>query len=437
MAVLVIASAVVLTYPGKTAESGKMRVVASFYPLYYFSSEIGKDRVDASMLIPDNAEPHAWDPTPSDLMKVIGAKVVVYNGQSFEPWMQNFLAQVDQSKMQVVDTSVGVDFLLSDTVIWPYEQAVRLLSNGPNLTVMTSLTKETATMVEASPSTLNIQIDGSGLNHSGYLRLNLTAPDDFRFFVTDPVQFEILYQNGTAITPELVIGHEDRYPAFDNAKFIGLEDQPEGVYYIHMTSATDRTKMVIVQGSGEVGSAGGEPHEHGLNDPHFWIDPVSAKVQVDNILSAFKIADPGNATYYQANANALKARLDNMDQNFTVGLQNRTKNAIITTHEGFNYLAQRYHFSAYGAIGISGDQQPSAQDLANLAQKVEELGLHYVYSEPIFSDSVINTIASETGATVLILDGAHGRTGTHAGMDYFQIMEANLQSLATGLEVIS
>jgi zinc transport system substrate-binding protein len=72
-----------------------------------------------------------------------------------------------------------------------------------------------------------------------------------------------------------------------------------------------------------------------------------------------------------------------------------------------------------------------------LAQKVEELGLHYVYSEPIFSDSVINTIASETGATVLILDGAHGRTGTHAGMDYFQIMEANLQSLATGLEVIS
>jgi zinc transport system substrate-binding protein len=72
-----------------------------------------------------------------------------------------------------------------------------------------------------------------------------------------------------------------------------------------------------------------------------------------------------------------------------------------------------------------------------LADQVRTLGLHYVFSEPIFSDAVINTIASETGTQVLVLDGIHGRSGVHVGMDYFQIMRANLQALEVGLEVTS
>jgi hypothetical protein len=49
----------------------------------------------------------------------------------------------------------------------------------------------------------------------------------------------------------------------------------------------------------------------------------------------------------------------------------------------------------------------------------------------------MHTVAAETGAGVLVLDGIHGRSGVHAGMDYFQIMYANLVSLSTGLEVTS
>jgi zinc transport system substrate-binding protein len=63
--------------------------------------------------------------------------------------------------------------------------------------------------------------------------------------------------------------------------------------------------------------------------------------------------------------------------------------------------------------------------------------LHYVFSEPVFSDAVIDTVASETGAQVLVLDGVHGRSGVHVDMDYFQIMRANLEALEKGLEVTS
>ncbi|MGD0818810.1 MAG: zinc ABC transporter substrate-binding protein, partial [Methanomassiliicoccales archaeon] len=121
--VLVVSSGLIFASSQNINKTGKLQVMASFYPLYYFSNEIGKDKVEVNMLIPDNAEPHAWEPAPSDLIKVSTAKVLVYNGAAFEPWMSNFLSQVDQSHMTVVDTSVGVDLLLSDTVIWPYDHA--------------------------------------------------------------------------------------------------------------------------------------------------------------------------------------------------------------------------------------------------------------------------------------------------------------------------
>ena len=267
---------------------------------------------------------------------------------------------------------------------------------------------------------------------SGYLRLNLTTPDDFRIFMTNDTQFEVQYDDGTTITPELTLGYEDRYPLFNNSKFMGLESEPHRhvLHAFHFCQQPDQNG----DRSGQWRGRGGRSvHEHGVNDPHFWIDPVSAKVQVNRTSpTPSRPADPANATFYQANADNLNDRLDSLNQEYVVGLQNRTKNAIITTHEGFNYLAQRYHFDAYGAVGISGDNQPSAQDIAALADQVRALDLHYVFSEPVFSDAVIATVASETGAQVLVLDGVHGRSGVHVDMDYFQIMRANLEALEKG-----
>ncbi|MDD1769568.1 MAG: zinc ABC transporter substrate-binding protein [Methanomassiliicoccales archaeon] len=274
-----------------SAIAGKPQVVATFYPLAYFAEQIGGDRVDVIQLMPDNAEPHAWEPRPSDLLRTDRASVFIYNGAGFEPWADNFISSLaHRDSIVFVDTST-------------------------NLSVTTA--------------------------------------------------------NGNRL------------------------------------------------------------------DPHFWLDPLSAKVQVENILRGLIRANPTNATYFESNAAALDARLDALDHDFRVGLQNRTKNDFVTTHEGFDYLAFRYGLDAHAAVGISADQEPSPADLAALTNLVRSLGLHYVFSEPVFSDAVVRTIAAETGAQVLVLDGIHGRSGVHAGMDYFQIMYTNLAELRIGLEVTS
>jgi zinc transport system substrate-binding protein len=170
-------------------------------------------------------------------------------------------------------------------------------------------------------------------------------------------------------------------------------------------------------------------------DPHFWLDPLAAAVQAENIADAMVAADPDHAAYYQDNCGELVERLVQLDADFKAGLENKTKDVIVTTHEGFDYMALRYNFTAYGAVGISGEDQPSAGEMADLVDLVEELDIDYIYSEPLFDDAIMQQISDETGAEVLILDGVHGRSGPHADMDYFEIMYENLESLRKGLEV--
>jgi zinc transport system substrate-binding protein len=432
VAVLVVAGSAVLLSSANKPASDKLQVVATFYPLYYFSSEIGGDLVEASMLIPDNSEPHSWEPTASDMIAVDEADVMVYNGAGFEPWIGTVLGAVNTSDLVVVDTSRNMELLMSDEVREMYDAAVDALGNGASSTVTASSDASSAPTVNAS-GFVNVNFAPAPDGYGGYVKVVSAEGGDLRFFVTDSTEFTISSPNGTELEYELDNGAVSAYPMFNGSKFVELEGGEE--YVIRFASATSAGTGLIAVAAEE--SEGVEEHHHGLNDPHFWLDPVSAEVQVNNILDGFVQADPDHAEEYRANAANLTERLDKLDQAFADGLAGRTKNAIITTHEGFNYLASRYGFEAYAATGISADSQPSAQDLAALVDQVSALNLHYVFSEPIYSDSVMKTIASETGATVLVLDGVHGRSGVHAEMDYFEIMYANLEQLRIGLEVSS
>jgi hypothetical protein len=264
----------------------------------------------------------------------------------------------------------------------------------------------------------------------GSLWLNISEAGDYRLFLDASTDVALFDENGTMMDLEMLLDEVAGHPAFERGVFLEL---PNGITRLSLNRSTsEQVHMVVLQVQSE-----GEGHEHGLNDPHFWLDPLSAKVQVDNIAAAFVQADPGNSTYYRTNAQDLKGRLDELNQAFAYGLEGRTKNDIVTTHEGFNYLATRYGFQAHAAIGISGDEQPSANDIARLTDLIDELGLHYVFSEPTFSDAIIEQISAQTGAEVLILDGVHSQSGVDADKDYFEIMYANLASLQQGLEVNS
>ena len=81
----------------------KVTVVASFYPLYEFASRVGGDRVKVSSLVPAGVEPHDWEPTPQDRLRVQSASMLVINGAGLESWAHDVEANA------VIDTSQGID----------------------------------------------------------------------------------------------------------------------------------------------------------------------------------------------------------------------------------------------------------------------------------------------------------------------------------------
>ena len=80
-----------------------------------------------NMLIPDNAEPHTWEPAPSDLIRVSNSKVLVYNGVNFEPWMSASLARsINQKLASLIPALVWTSSVRHRD--GPDDQAVALLA---------------------------------------------------------------------------------------------------------------------------------------------------------------------------------------------------------------------------------------------------------------------------------------------------------------------
>lgn len=100
----------------------KVKVVASFFPIYEFVKKVGGDKVDPSVLIPIGAEPHDFDPTIQQIQGVESAAILVNNGAGME---KTWISKVNPKF--AVDTSKGLNLLatnddeihgLSDPHIW-------------------------------------------------------------------------------------------------------------------------------------------------------------------------------------------------------------------------------------------------------------------------------------------------------------------------------
>jgi len=92
----------------ETNNSPKIKVVTSFYPLYFFTSEIVGDKADVSNLIPSGAEPHGYEPTARDMTLIESSNLLVLNGGGLEGWSENVQSNLNKDKTKVVVTGEGL-----------------------------------------------------------------------------------------------------------------------------------------------------------------------------------------------------------------------------------------------------------------------------------------------------------------------------------------
>jgi zinc transport system substrate-binding protein len=280
------------------AESDKLKVVATFYPLAFFAQQIGGEEVTVTQLIPDNTEVHTWQPSFADILAVDEADVIIYNGASLDHWFKDdILPTIDSSNKIIVETTKGVQLIETET--------------------------------------------------------------------------------------EHADEHEELY------------------------------------------------------DPHTWISPFLAKQQAQNIYEALIQKDPDHEAYYSERWQNLKTRFEELDNNYLTGLSTKNKEDIFVAHAAFGYLADRYGFKQHGVIGISADEQPSAQVYANLVDMMMEHETYVVYVDPVYTEESVQTLKNDletrTDQKVQILK-LYFMLGAIDGLDYFGQQEKNLENLKIGLE---
>ncbi len=94
--------------------SGRLQVMASFYPMYDFSVKIGGEYVEVTDMVPAGTEPHDWEPAPKDLAKLEEADVFVYSGAGMEYWAEDIITSIQNEKLVILEASEGIALLSAE-----------------------------------------------------------------------------------------------------------------------------------------------------------------------------------------------------------------------------------------------------------------------------------------------------------------------------------
>ncbi|MBD0337377.1 MAG: zinc ABC transporter substrate-binding protein [Cyanobacteria bacterium Co-bin13] len=173
-------------------------------------------------------------------------------------------------------------------------------------------------------------------------------------------------------------------------------------------------------------------------DPHVWGDVANAIAMTNTIRDALIELSPENASLFTENARQLTEQLAALDswvaeQIATIPADQRQ---LVTTHDAFQYYANAYGLTVAGTlIGISTEEQPSAQTVSQLVQAIRATGVPTIFAETTINPALIQTVAEEAGVNLApeeLYSDSIGAPNSD-GDSYINMIAANTCAIATAL----
>lgn len=178
-------------------------------------------------------------------------------------------------------------------------------------------------------------------------------------------------------------------------------------------------------------------HNHGHTDPHAWHNPQNVKLYVNNIRAALTQADPAGKDYYSQRASQYSQQLDALDadarQRFAAIPASQRK--VLTSHDAFGYLAQRYQIRFLSPQGVSTDAEASAKTVAKLVRQVKAEKIRAVFVENMTDKRLLEQLSREAGVQVggkLYADALSPANGPASS--YLKLFSHNVNSLSAAMK---
>lgn len=209
-----------------------------------------------------------------------------------------------------------------------------------------------------------------------------------------------------------------------------------GIGYEHWINSLDVSgyQGIIVDTSNGILIVHNEEHgyeepKHGSLDPHIWLNPVYAQLQVKNIANKLSNSDPTNKNYYQSNAEIYIKELDLLDSKIRNDLSG-CRNDFITFHNAFSYFSKEYGLTQHTIISSNDSHgEVTPQTLENIISLAKKLNIKIIFAEESTSTKTSQVIADEIGGKVLVLSPLE----ITSNENYISKMTQNIENLKEAL----
>lgn len=173
-------------------------------------------------------------------------------------------------------------------------------------------------------------------------------------------------------------------------------------------------------------------------DPHIWGDVDNAIKMAIAIRDALIKLSPEDEEEFTENAEELIDQLKQLDNQITQQIASipQEKRKLITTHDAFQYYGSAYDIPIAGTlIGISTEEQPSAQTVKKLVEEVKRTGVKAIFAETTINPALIKTVAQEANVKLAereLYSDSIGAPGSE-GDSYIKMMKANTSTIVEAL----
>lgn len=185
--------------------------------------------------------------------------------------------------------------------------------------------------------------------------------------------------------------------------------------------------------------AGAAPEEE--FDPHVWFDVRLWKHAVIAVRDGLIEIDPEGEQYYTANAEEYLRELDRLDGEVArkvAGIPRRQR-VLVTSHDAFRYLGERYGIEVAAIQGLSTSAEATTADIERIAALIADRGINAVFIESSVPPQTIDAVlasARDRGQTATVggelYSDSAGELGTPEGT-YIGMVRSNVDKIVGGL----
>lgn len=404
-------------------EVEKVQVVTTTNFVADWVENVGGDGVEVFSLVPTGADPHGFQPGARDVARIADADLVFSVGLGLEgEWLHELLENAARDESSIIEVSDAIEPIeFAET----HREEVELLEHigeAVHEVEEGELTAEEAfAEIKELIATFEEEEEGHGEEDGEEEDHGEEEEGD------DEDHDEGEEEEGEDHGDE-----EDHAEEEEIAEMVlDIIAQAESGA-MEMEEALEEIEHLV---SGE--EEGHDDHGHGVEDPHFWFDPLRVKLAVDLIAQQLSTLDPAGANDYWANATAYKDQLDELDAwtQEQVSAVPESNRFLLTSHDSFGYFAVRYGFEVIGVIlGTTTEVEPSAEHMAELTEIVEKYNVPAVFGETTVSERLATALAAESGAELVRLySGSLGAEGSGAET-YLDMVRANVERIVGALK---